>query len=157
MEPNAQIDFELEDADTGSEVFAVDEEDVDQNAATALGPAVASVADEDEDALGGWDVECEGGAYVMHGRSAISAPWADSRPLTDRVHFSLTAPATLEPGASYALDVWAYLDAQRTEVMALGPGIAGDGRHPDEDEERRRRRAGHRPDRATGDPDLGGG
>jgi len=37
----AHSDFELEDADTGSEVFAIDEEDVDQNAATALGPGVA--------------------------------------------------------------------------------------------------------------------
>jgi hypothetical protein len=46
------------------------------------------------------------------------APGAESRRLTDRVHFSLTAPATLEPGGSYALDVWAYLDAQRAEVMA---------------------------------------
>jgi hypothetical protein len=40
-------------------------------------------------------------------------------PITDRVSFSLTAPATLEPGASYALDVWAYLGAQRAEVMDL--------------------------------------
>jgi hypothetical protein len=67
----AQSDFELEDADTGSEVFAIDEEDVDQNAATALGPAAASVADdedeEEEDTFGpgvdevtsGWDVESE--------------------------------------------------------------------------------------------------
>ena len=42
MQLEAQSDFELEDADTGSEVFAIDEEDVDQNAATALGPAGAS-------------------------------------------------------------------------------------------------------------------
>ena len=44
MQLEAQSDFELEDADTGSEVFAIDEEDVDQNAATALGPAGASVS-----------------------------------------------------------------------------------------------------------------
>ena len=39
MQLEAHSDFELEEADTGSEVFAIDEEDVDQNAATALGPA----------------------------------------------------------------------------------------------------------------------
>jgi len=67
----AQSDFELEEADTGSDVFAIDEEDVDQNAATALGPSRASAADdEDEDTfrgdadegeLGGsrWDQESE--------------------------------------------------------------------------------------------------
>jgi hypothetical protein len=69
MQLEAQSDFELEDADTGSEVFAIDEEDVDQNAATALGPSVASVADDEEEAFGagedemggssGWDVESE--------------------------------------------------------------------------------------------------
>ena len=31
-------DFDLEEAESGSEVFAIDEDDVDQNAATALGP-----------------------------------------------------------------------------------------------------------------------
>ena len=54
MQLEAQSDFELEDADTGSEVFAIDEEDVDQNAATALGPASASGSradEEEEDAL----------------------------------------------------------------------------------------------------------
>jgi hypothetical protein len=68
MQLEAQSDFELEDADTGSEVFAIDEEDVDQNAATALGPAGRSSAeDEEEGAFGGaasgpssgWDVESE--------------------------------------------------------------------------------------------------
>jgi hypothetical protein len=84
MQLEAQSDFELEDADTGSEVFAIDEEDVDQNAATALGPAGASVSrgdDEDEDALSGdageagsgWDVESEGAPSApAAGRSAPS-------------------------------------------------------------------------------------
>ena len=53
-------------------------------------------------------------------RQAVAAI-AGSRPLTvtDRVHFSLTAPATLEPGRSYALDVWAYIKARRAEAMAM--------------------------------------
>ncbi len=44
----AVSDFELEDSDSGSEVFAIDEEDVDQNAATAMAPS-AFAEDEDED------------------------------------------------------------------------------------------------------------
>ena len=37
MQLEAASDFELEESDTGSEVFAIDEEDVDQNAATTVG------------------------------------------------------------------------------------------------------------------------
>ena len=44
----AASDFELEESDTGSEVFAIDEEDVDQNAATAMAPS-AFAEDEEED------------------------------------------------------------------------------------------------------------
>ena len=86
MQLEAQSDFELEDADTGSEVFAIDEEDVDQNAATALGPASGSVsrADEEEDVLGGgadeaggsseWEVEREGAAAAPAAGRAAAAP-----------------------------------------------------------------------------------
>ncbi|MGZ3395935.1 MAG: helix-turn-helix domain-containing protein [Isosphaeraceae bacterium] len=44
----AVSDFDLEDSDSGSEVFAIDEEEVDQNAATALAPS-AFAEEEDED------------------------------------------------------------------------------------------------------------
>jgi hypothetical protein len=44
----AVSDFDLEDSDSGSEVFAIDEEDVDQNAATAMAPS-AFAEDEEED------------------------------------------------------------------------------------------------------------
>jgi hypothetical protein len=44
----AVSDFELEDSDSGSEVFAIDEEDVDQNASTAMAPS-AFAEEEDED------------------------------------------------------------------------------------------------------------
>jgi hypothetical protein len=84
MQLEAQSDFELEDADTGSEVFAIDEEDVDQNAATALGPAGgSSVADEEkEEALGGepaemgsgWDVESESAPASSAAGRAAPAP-----------------------------------------------------------------------------------
>lgn len=58
----AASDFDVEDSDSASEVFAIDEEDVDQNAATAMGPAVKAEAalpdDDDEDGPdSAWDVE----------------------------------------------------------------------------------------------------
>src|SRR5271166_3296035 len=43
----AVSDFDLEDSDSGSEVFAIDEEEVDTNAATAMAPSV-SAEEEDE-------------------------------------------------------------------------------------------------------------
>jgi hypothetical protein len=65
----AASDFELEEAETGSEVFAIDEENVDQNAATALGPPPAFEDDEEEpdfaegavsgEVSSAWDVESE--------------------------------------------------------------------------------------------------
>jgi excisionase family DNA binding protein len=58
----AASDFDVEDSDSASEVFAIDEEDVDQNAATAMGPAVkderaALPDDDDEGPDSAWDVE----------------------------------------------------------------------------------------------------
>jgi len=78
----AASDFELEEADTGSEVFAIDEEDVDQNAATAMGPALLEDEGEDdgfEQATSGemasaWDVESEGEGDASAGRPAAAAP-----------------------------------------------------------------------------------
>jgi len=51
MQLEAASDFDLEDSDSGSEVFALDEEDVDQNAATAMAPSAfaAGVDDDEED------------------------------------------------------------------------------------------------------------
>jgi hypothetical protein len=91
MQLEAASDFELEEADTGSEVFAIDEEDVDQNAATAMGPAVFDEAEEGPDEFGepdsgemasAWDVESE--AMPAVGASDRSAP----------------APVFAAPGAS---------------------------------------------------------
>ena len=80
----AASDFELEEGeDTGSEVFAIDEEDVDTSAATALGPAVLEEdegGEEDgfEEATSGemgsaWDVESETPSSSA-GRSAAAGP-----------------------------------------------------------------------------------
>lgn len=46
---NAGSDFDLEDSDSASEVFAIDEDDVDINAATAMAPADLGDDDEDDD------------------------------------------------------------------------------------------------------------
>ncbi len=48
MQLEAASDFELEESDSASEVFAIDEEAVDQNAATAMAPS-AFAEDEDEE------------------------------------------------------------------------------------------------------------
>jgi hypothetical protein len=45
----AASDFDLEDSDTGSEVFAIDEEAVDQNASTAMAPSAFAEEDEEEE------------------------------------------------------------------------------------------------------------
>jgi actin-like ATPase involved in cell morphogenesis len=37
--------------------------------------------------------------------------------LTDRVHFSVTAPPVVSPGAAFTVDVWAYVEQLRAEVM----------------------------------------
>ena len=42
-------DFDLEEGDSGSEVFAIDEEDVDQNAATAMAPSAFAEEEEEDD------------------------------------------------------------------------------------------------------------
>ncbi len=70
MQIDRSSDFDLEESDSASEVFALDEDDVDQNAATAMGAAIAAGGDEDsgeftaDDAgsgeTSGWDVESEG-------------------------------------------------------------------------------------------------
>ncbi|MGC8640923.1 MAG: hypothetical protein ACP5XB_13730 [Isosphaeraceae bacterium] len=45
----AASDFDLEDSDSGSEVFAIDEEEVDQNAATAMAPSAFAEEEEEDD------------------------------------------------------------------------------------------------------------
>ncbi len=78
----AASDFDLEESDTGSEVFAIDEDDVDQNAATAVGAVPA--LDEDDEAeddgfdeatsgemsAGAWDVESESSGAASSPRAA---------------------------------------------------------------------------------------
>jgi hypothetical protein len=75
-------DFDLEESDSASEVFALDEDDVDQNAATAMGAAIAAeedsgefTADEDSgsgEMSSGWDVTSDSGV----GAAPVAAPSA---------------------------------------------------------------------------------
>ena len=82
----ATSDFDLDESDSASEVFAIDEEDVDESAATAMGPAQLDEDEEDFDAaeLGGgggassgWDVDSEPVASVSP--VASSGPMISSR------------------------------------------------------------------------------
>ncbi len=83
----ANSDFDLEDSDSASEVFAIDEEDVDQNAATAMGPAVLDEEEEEDDGFGeaisgevesAWDVDeaepAAAAAPAAAARSPMMAP-----------------------------------------------------------------------------------
>jgi excisionase family DNA binding protein len=76
MQLEATSDFDLDESDSASEVFAIDEEDVDENAATAMGPA--QLDDEsgefgDDDggiASSGWDVDSEPASPVVAGSAS---------------------------------------------------------------------------------------
>jgi hypothetical protein len=85
MQLDAASDYDLEDdsSDSGSEVFAVDEEDVDQNAATAMAPGVIDDDSDEEDfdenreMPSSWDVESE---TTDSGRTAAPTMLAPSGP-----------------------------------------------------------------------------
>lgn len=47
--------------------------------------------------------------------------------LTDRVHFSVTAPREVVPGAAFVLDIWAHLEQQRAEVLERARQHVGGG------------------------------
>ncbi|WP_435009052.1 helix-turn-helix domain-containing protein [Tundrisphaera lichenicola] len=72
-------DFDLEESDSASEVFALDEDDVDQNAATAMGAALADdesgefSADADSgEVASGWDVESDVAASSPSAAAAVA-------------------------------------------------------------------------------------
>ena len=92
MQLEAASDFELEESDTGSEVFAIDEDEVDQNAATAVGSVPALDEDEEgeddgfdeatsgEMSAGAWDVESESSGAAAPGRAPQGTMLASSAP-----------------------------------------------------------------------------
>ena len=70
----AASDFDLEDNDTGSEVFAIDEEAVDQNASTAMAPSAFAEDDEEDEDDDGFDsaVSSEMGAWSSSSEGSAS-------------------------------------------------------------------------------------
>ena len=88
MQLEAASDFELEESDTGSEVFAIDEDDVDQNAATAIGSVPVDDDEEDdgfadatsgEMSAGAWDVESESGSPSSSAARSAPSPMMASQ------------------------------------------------------------------------------
>lgn len=69
----ANSDFDLDDSESASEVFALDEEDVDDNASTSLAPALA------EDESGEFGDETDGGSGWDIGSDALTPSTAGSQ------------------------------------------------------------------------------
>ena len=102
-------DFDLEESDSASEVFALDEDDVDQNAATAMGAAIA----EDEsgefsaddagsgEMASGWDVESDGGPRRRR-RPAAAAVGPGSSPPAPRPSGAGSGSACSGPPPSWS-------------------------------------------------------
>jgi len=64
MQLEAHSDFDIDDSESASEVFAIDEDDVDENASTAMAPAMldedsGEFGEDDGIATSGWDVDSE--------------------------------------------------------------------------------------------------
>jgi len=63
-----------------------------------------------------------GAAEVEQTSKAAASPETPAQPhlpttTVDRVHFAVTSPSQVQPGASFLLDLWAYLAEQREEVV----------------------------------------
>ena len=76
----AVSDFDLEESDSGSEVFAIDEEDVDQNAATAMAPSAFAEERRGGRRLRGRRLQRDGHRLVVRTRARTSGsqparPW----------------------------------------------------------------------------------
>lgn len=67
MQLDARSDFDIDESESASEVFAIDEDDVDENASTAMAPALldgdesGEFGADDDSGMGGsgWDVDSE--------------------------------------------------------------------------------------------------
>jgi hypothetical protein len=107
----AASDFDLEDSDSASEVFAIDEDDVDQAAATAMGPAIM---EEEEEAFG---EEAEG----VPGEGAASAWDVEAEATPSQVVAARAAAPVLAPSAAAAEwgGIWVGLLCVATVFMLL--------------------------------------
>jgi len=71
MQLEANSDFDIDEADSASEVFAMDEDDVDDNASTAMAPAMLEEEEEDEFET---DVDAEPAAAISSGSQGTVIP-----------------------------------------------------------------------------------
>jgi hypothetical protein len=111
----AASDFDLEDSDTGSEVFAIDEEAVDQNASTAMAPSAFAEEDEDE----------EDDGFDSAVSSEMSSAWAtsDSSAVTERAAPAMVLSRDAEPEWS---GLWVGLLGFTTLCLFVAAFVAHD-------------------------------
>ena len=126
-------DFDLEESDSASEVFALDEDDVDQNAATAMGAAVAddesgefSADEASGEVSSGWDVDSDTGVAANRPlRSGPRGP-APRRP-AGRVGRDLGRPARVHHRLGLRLDgLLDRPDPEPLRVPGWRPGLGPD-------------------------------
>ncbi|QDU18945.1 toll/interleukin-1 receptor domain-containing protein [Urbifossiella limnaea] len=114
-----------DDSSASGEALLADDEDEDSPRASMSRPR-RSARDDEADArpakpTGGWRTPAAGAAKPTGGwwaRLTGRGGRAEvPKPATDQVHFSVTAPAVMQPGRAYVIDAWAHLAAQRQEVL----------------------------------------
>lgn len=118
MQLEATSDFELEESESGSEVFAVDEEEVDQNAATAMG--ATPFADEEFESsqersaeiADAWDVS-DAEAEPVSAASSTTTPRAEPRVLASAA------------GPEWGIP-WVVLLGLSTLIMLIGTFVSFD-------------------------------
>ena len=142
MQIDRSSDFDLEESDSASEVFALDEDDVDQNAATAMGAAVADdesgefAADDggSGEMASGWDVESDGGGR-RRGRPRRRRRRPGSCPPAPRPSGAASGSACSGPPRSWSSSRWSSRStwsATSTSSRAAGPasGLIKSDRRP---------------------------
>jgi type VI secretion system protein ImpC len=111
----AASDFDLEESDSASEVFAIDEEAVDQNAATAMAPA--AFAEDDE-----WD-----DGFNVTVSSEMASPWSSSEVPTAAAERSgpVTVPVLGGPRRRrpWLERVWGWLARKLTIKQETAPTV----------------------------------
>jgi hypothetical protein len=111
----AASDFELEESDSASEVFAIDEEGVDQNAATAMAPAAFAEDEEDEE-----------DAFDAAVSSEMTSAWSSADQVTPSVERSGTGVVLArEPEAEWS-GVWVGLLGAATFLIFLASFVSID-------------------------------
>ena len=111
----AASDFDLEDSDTGSEVFAIDEEAVDQNASTAMAPSAFAEDDEDE----------EDDGFDSAVSSEMTAGWSSSESSAEPERSSPAMVMTRESDAEWS-GLWVGMLGVTTLFLFFASFVAYD-------------------------------